>query len=94
MLELIAAGVAGVAGHAKTKNFVRRRLRYTRIVERPGIGLLAGAGTFVVAGTLIAALPFVGVGWGIAVGLGAGIGVGSGVAVGASQARSGWTPPD
>lgn len=91
MIELVVAGAAGVAGHIKSKKFVRRRLRFTRWVERPGFGLMAGAVTALVAAPLVAALPFVGVGAGMAVGIGAGLGVGTGVSIGASQARSGFT---
>jgi len=91
MIELFIAGAAGVAGHVKSKKFVRQRLRYTRWVDRPGIGLLAGAATAIVAAPLVAALPFIGAGAGMAVGIGAGLGVGTGVSIGASQARSGFS---
>ena len=90
MLELIAAGVVGIAGHMKTKDFVRRRLRYTTLIEKPGIGLFAGAATAVIAAPLVALLPIVGAGTAIA----AGVGVGTGVAIGARQGQSGWHPED
>ena len=90
MLEIIAAGVAGVAGHLKSRDFTRHRLRFTSWVEKPGIGLFAGAATAVVAAPIVAFLPVVGAGTAIA----AGIGVGTGVALGARQARSGWHPED
>lgn len=90
MLELIAAGVIGVAGHIKSKDFTRTRLRYTQWVERPALGLFVGAATAVVAAPLVALLPFVGAGTAIALGAG----VGTGVAVGAKQARTGWLPED
>lgn len=94
MLEVIAAGVAGVAGHLKSRNFTRRRLRFTSWVERPGVGLFAGAATAVVAAPLVALLPFVGAGAGLIVGGALGAGVGTGIAVGARQARDGWVPED
>lgn len=94
MIELIVAGAAGVAGHMKSKKFVRRRLRYTRWVERPGIGLLTGAATAIVAAPLVAVLPFIGAGAGMAVGIGAGLGVGTGVSIGARQARDGYREED
>lgn len=94
MIELIVAGVAGVAGHVKSKKFVRSRLRFTRWVEKPGIGLLAGATTAIVAAPLVAALPFIGAGAGMVVGIGAGVGVGTGVSIGASQARKGYVEED
>jgi hypothetical protein len=93
MFELIGLGIAGVAGvygHLKSKQFVRKRLRYTKFVERPGMGLAAGALTAIAAAPLVAVLPFVGAGAAIA----AGIGVGTGVAMGSSQARSGKIPED
>ena len=88
MFELIGlgiAGVAGVAGHIKSKHFVRRRLRYTDWVEKPGIGLAAGVVTTIAAAPVVALLPVVGAGTAIA----AGLGVGTGVSIGASQARKG-----
>ena len=93
MLELVAlgiAGAAGVGGHMKSKGFVRRRLRFTNLVEKPALGLAAGVGATLVAAPLVAILPVVGAGTAIAVG----VGVGSGVAMGARQAREGWTPDD
>lgn len=90
MIELIVAGAAGVAGHMKSKKFVRKRLRFTRWVERPGLGLMAGAATAIVAGPLVAVLPFIGAGAGAVVGIGAGLGVGTGVSIGARQARDGY----
>ena len=84
MLEAIGLGIAGAAGvfgHVKTKGWVRRRLRYTSIVEKPAsvLGLVTGGATAVALGALpvITALPAVIVG----------VGVGTGVALGARQAR-------
>ena len=93
MLELIALGVAGAAGfggHRTSKSFVRRRLRFTNLVEKPGLGLAAGVGAALLATPVVAVLPVVGLGTAIAVG----VGVGSGVAVGARQAREGYVPDD
>lgn len=89
MLELIALGVAGavgIGGHLKSKIFVRRKLRYTRWVEKPALGLAAGAAAAIVAAPLVAVLPVVGAGTALA----AGLGVGTGVHVGARQAREGF----
>ena len=44
MLELIGIGVAGavgIYGHLKSRKFVRKRLRYTSVVEKPGLGIFA-----------------------------------------------------
>jgi hypothetical protein len=82
MLELIAAGIAGVAGvygHIKSRQFVGRRLRYTSLVEKPFIGLWAGVGATVVVAPLVAVLPIVGAGTALVVGAGIGTGVALGV---------------
>lgn len=85
MLELILAGALGVTGHLKSRDFVHRRLRYTNLVEKPAIGLMAGVATAVAAAPLVAVLPVVGAGTAIILGAG----VGTGVAVGAGRARRG-----
>lgn len=82
-MSLIGLGIAGavsVFGHIRTREYVRRRLRFTSIIEKPGIGLAAGALTTVA----VAALPVVG----IPTGLILGAGVGTGVAFGAKDAKS------
>lgn len=82
MFELIAAGIAGVAGvfgHLKSRRFVGRRLRYTNIVEIPGLGLWVGVGATVLAAPVVAVLPVVGAGTAIAIGAGVGTGVALGV---------------
>lgn len=95
MLELLAAGVVGYFGHQSTKDFVRRRLRFTNWVDNgPVYGLLGGAATGIVTATLVPILPWVGLGAGIVVGTGAGIGVGTGIARGSAHARRGYLPED
>ncbi len=79
MIELIVAGIAGVYGHLRSRNFVGRRLRYTGIVEKPALGLWAGVAATVLAAPLVAVLPFVGAGTAIAIGAGIGTGVALGV---------------
>ena len=88
ILESIGLGIAGAAGlfgHVKTKDFVRRKLRYTKVAEKSasGMGLAAGAATAIAAAPVVAFLPWVGAGAAIIVGLG----VGSGVGFGIRQAR-------
>jgi hypothetical protein len=83
MLELIVAGVVGVAGHLKSRDFVHKRLRYTNLVEKPALGIAAGVATALIAAPLVAVLPVVGAGTAIALGAG----VGTGVALGAARAR-------
>lgn len=86
MIELIAAGIAGVAGvvgHLRSRKFVGQRLRYTDFVEKPMLGLWTGVVTTVVAAPIVALLPIVGAGTAIA----AGVGVGTGVALGVKDAK-------
>jgi len=88
MFELIALGIGGAAGlfgHVKSKDFVRRKLRYTKVAEKSasGMGLAAGAATAIAAAPVVALLPVVGTGTAILVGLGVvvsmvGAGYGSG----------------
>lgn len=82
MFELIAlaiAGVVGVGGHIKSRQFVGKRLRYTSLVEKPALGLWAGVGATLVAAPVVAFLPIVGAGTAIALGAGVGTGVALGV---------------
>ncbi len=86
MLELIglgAAAAAGIWGHMKSRKFVGKRLRFTKIVEKPGIGVASGIAATIVASPVVAVLPLVGVGTAIAFGAG----VGTGVALGAGDAK-------
>ena len=86
MFGLIAAAIAGVAavlGHMKSRQFVRERLRYTSIVDRPMLGLWVGVGTTVVVAPIVTVLPMVGASTAIALGLG----VGTGVAMGVKDSR-------
>jgi hypothetical protein len=88
MFELIGIGLAGAAGlfgHLKSRDFVRKRLRFTRLVERPGLGIAAGVGAAVLAAPIVAILPLVGTGTALIFGAG----VGTGVAMGAKEARDG-----
>lgn len=86
MLELLGLGAAvgvSVFAHSTCRRFVSRRLRYTDWVEKPGIGLAAGAAGALVAAPIVAVLPVVG-------GVSAmifGMGVGTGVSKGAREAR-------
>ena len=91
MFGLLAAGIAGITGiygHIKSREFVRQRLRYTSLVEKPAVGLFAGVGAMIVAAPIVAVLspwlPFIGAGTAIAVG----IGVGTGVALGVKDTKN------
>ena len=82
ILEVIA-GAAGVFGHMKTKDFVGRKLKYTKMAEKPaaGMGVATGAATTIA----VAALPVITLLPAVLVG----VGVGTGVAMGIKQARRG-----
>ena len=93
MFGLIAVGIAGasgVFGHLKSREFVGQRLRYTKFVEKPALGLWAGVGATVIAAPVVAMVgfvPLVGglVGAGTAIAIGAG--VGTGVALGVKDTK-------
>jgi hypothetical protein len=81
MFELIGLGIAGavgVFGHIKARRFVGQRLRYTKVVEKPLLGLWTGVGAMIVASPLTL-LPLIGAGTAIAFGAGVGTGVALGV---------------
>ena len=87
MFGLLAAGIAGIVGvygHIKSREFVGQRLRYTSLVEKPAVGLFAGVGAMIVAAPIVAVLPFIGDGTAIAVG----VGVGTGVALGVKDTKN------
>lgn len=81
IIETIVGGTVGALGHVKCKDFVRRKLRYTKVAEKSasGMGLAAGAVTAIAAAPVVAVLPFVGTGAALLVGLGVGTGVGLGI---------------
>ncbi|MEM7414709.1 MAG: hypothetical protein AAF389_04370 [Gemmatimonadota bacterium] len=85
MFELLAAGALGAYGHIKARKFVGQKLRYTSIVEKPGLGLMTGAVTTVGVGVVSGLIPFVGIPMAIAIGAGAG--VGTGVALGVKDTK-------
>lgn len=88
MLELIGIGIAGAAslyGHLSSRKFVRKRLRYTKIVDKPGLGVAAGVTAAVLAAPVVTILPLIGVGTALLFGAG----VGTGVSMGAKEARDG-----
>ena len=85
LISLAVAGTGAIVGHVKSKDWVRRKLRYTNVVEKPGLGLMAGAATAIAAAPVVAILPIVGAGTALAIGAG----VGTGVALGAREARDG-----
>ena len=86
MFELIGLGVAaivGIFGHIKSRKFVGQRLRFTSVIEKPGIGLVAGVIATILASPIVAVLPIIGTGTAVAFGAG----VGTGVVLGARDAK-------
>jgi len=79
LIGLGIAGVAGVFGHLKSRDYVRRRLRFTSVIDKPGVGFAAGAVTAIA----VAALPVVGIPTGLIIGAG----IGTGVSMGAKDAK-------
>lgn len=85
MFELIGLGVAaavGIFGHIRSRKFVGQRLRFTSVIEKPGIGLVAGVIAAILASPF-ALLPIIGAGTAVAFG----VGVGTGVVLGARDAK-------
>ncbi len=85
MLTLIGLGIAGAAGifgHTTARSFVGRRLRFTSLVEKPYLGVMAGVTAAVVTAP-VAILPLVTVTTALAFGAG----VGTGTALGAKDAK-------
>lgn len=77
MFELLMMGLAGtgaVAGFAKTRSFVRDRLRFVDAIHRRVAPWIAGGGAALVAAPIVALLPVLGTGaallFGVAVGYG------------------------
>ncbi len=83
LLGLGIAAAAGIVGHMRARSFVGRRLRFTSIVEKPSLGLAAGAVATAVALPVVALLPVVTVTTAIVFGAG----VGTGAALGAKDAK-------
>lgn len=85
ILTAVIAGGAATGGYFKSRQFVRRRLRFYENVKKPAAPLVAGAVAAAVAAPLVALLPLVGAGTAILFG-GA---VGLGTKLGADDIRSG-----
>jgi hypothetical protein len=77
MLWLAVSAAALIGGFVVTRDFVRRRLRFVDLIQKPAAPLIAGAAAVVVAlpATL---LPIVTVGTAVAFGIGVAGGVASG----------------
>ena len=83
LIGLIATAAASIGGYLQSRRFVRRRLSYVEMVQKPVAALAAGGAAAVVALPVVGLLPLVGTGTAILFG----VGVGTGVAAGARDLR-------
>jgi hypothetical protein len=75
ILMLAAGGLVTVAGYIKTRQFVRRRLRFVDAVQKPVAPVAAGVVAAVVAAPVVWLLPVLGAGAAVVFGAGIGLGV-------------------
>lgn len=75
LLMLAVAGVATIAGYAKARQFVRRRLRFVDAVQKPVAPVAAGAVAALVAAPVVWVLPVLGTVSALVFGVGVGLGV-------------------
>lgn len=78
MLALLLAAAALGAGFYYTRRFVRDRLRFVDVVQKPAAPVIAGVAAAALAVPVVALLPVVGAGTAIAAGVGVAAGVASG----------------
>jgi len=78
LIGLIAAWSAAYLGYAKSREFVRTRLRYVDAVHRSSAPLKAGGAAMLVALPVVAVLPAVGVPSAMLLGIAVGMGVSAG----------------
>lgn len=79
LLPLLILGSVVLGAHVASRRFVRRRLRFTRFVDRPAaLGLVAGGAVALAAVPVLALVPPAGLGTAVIVGVGAGSGAGLG----------------
>ena len=78
MVEIIIAATAGVFGYAKSRRFVKSRLRFVDGVRKPYVPVLAGGAAAAAAAPLVFILPIVGTVTAVVFGASVGAGVASG----------------
>lgn len=78
LIWIVLTAAAGIGGYVFVKRFVRRRLRYVDVLDRPWVPLVAGVGATLLASPVVALLPILGVGTAAFFGLGVGLGVAAG----------------
>ncbi len=78
MFEWLAIGGTALitfVGYLKTRQYVRRRLRFVDEVQSPGAALVAAAGAALLAAPVVWLLPLVGAPTALLFGAGVGLGV-------------------
>ncbi len=83
-LELILALGLGGFGYFKTRKFVRERLRFVAVVQRPAAPVADGVATGLAVGFAVFVIPLVG---GLTIPILAGLGIGVGVRHGAKDSK-------
>lgn len=81
MVEIIwlaATGAAGIFGYAKSRRFVRERLRFVDRVRKPYVPFLAGGAAAAAAAPVVALLPIIGAPTAVIFGASVGAGVAAG----------------
>lgn len=78
LFGLLIAGAAAATGYIKTRDFVRRRLRFVDAVQRGSAPILAGGVAAVAAAPVVWVLPLVGAGTALLFGISVGAGVRAG----------------
>ncbi|MDQ3699135.1 MAG: hypothetical protein M3373_14115 [Gemmatimonadota bacterium] len=84
LIGLAATAAATVLGYIQSRRYVRGRLRFVDVVQKPAAPIIAGVAATVVALPVVGLLPIVGVGTALLFGAG----VGTGVAHGRSDVRT------
>ncbi len=91
MFGLIAwmglTGAAAIYGYIKTRQFVRRRLRFVDAVNNPMAPLVAGGAVGLLTIPVVSLLPLIGGLSAVFFGLGIGVGIGAGVLHGAKDVK-------
>ncbi len=78
MVEIIIAATVGVFGYAKSRRFVKSRLRFVEGVRKPYVPVLAGGAAAAAAAPLVWLLPIIGTATAVVFGASVGAGVVSG----------------
>jgi hypothetical protein len=74
IIGLVATGAVSIWGYVQARRYVRGRLRFVDVVQKPMAPVVAGAAAAVVAAPVVWLLPLVGAGTAILFGAGVGLG--------------------